>query len=510
MDRDRIVKDEHGRPLVDALVDRKALAERVCERYREVVDDWQALVASLQEPLPVTLWANPLRLSREELAGLLDRAGVASRPLPWNELALELDAEARPGLHWGFFAGLFQVQEAVSMLPVRLLDPQPGERVLDLCAAPGNKTAQIAVAMRNSGTVVANDLSRGRIPAVRQAIKRLGLMNVALTVKDGQGLTGRAGQFDRVLVDAPCTCEGTFRKVRVPQVVTARFRESTARTQLRLLERAVTLVRPGGRVVYSTCTFSPEENEAVVDAVLAAGAGTLRLLPARVEGFRGSPGLTGWQGRRFDPQLAGALRVWPHHENTGGFFVAVLEKSADVPAPEPVGYFRPPEEPAAEWLQPLTERLGIPVEVFQGVSVVKRGNRHVHLLPRDHRLPQAPAPDMLGLPAVRRKSLPLKPTTAAVQLFGHRASRNVLELGDEQLDRYRERRDTGVSERQLASCTGPGYVVVRYQGQTVGLGQLIYERESPRVWLRSLVPKAWGVTVAEEDLPASSGQSSAW
>ncbi|MCC5811543.1 MAG: RsmB/NOP family class I SAM-dependent RNA methyltransferase [Ectothiorhodospiraceae bacterium] len=497
MDRDRVVKDELGRPLFDVVVDRRALAERVCERYREVVDDWPALVETLLRPLPVTLWANPLRLSRERLVELLARSGIHARPLEWSESALELDPGARPGLHWGFFAGLFQVQEAVSMLPVQLLDPQPGERVLDLCAAPGNKTAQIAVAMRNTGTVVANDLNRGRVPAIRQTVKRLGLMNVAVTVKDGQGLTARAGLFDRVLVDAPCTCEGTFRKVRVPQVVTDRFRESTTRTQRRLLERAVALVRPGGRVVYSTCTFSPEENEAVVDAVIGASGGTMRLLPASIPGFPTGQGLTSWQGRRFDPQLSLAMRIWPHHANTGGFFVAVLEKRDDGPAAAPAEYFRPPEE-SAEWLSPFVDRLGIPAQVFADVSLVKRGNRHVHLVPRDHRLPQAPAPDMLGLPAVRRRSLPLKPTTAAVLLYGHLAVRNRVELSTVQLRDYLERADTSVEHSQLARCTGPGYVVVTYQEQTVGLGQLIYERESPRVWLRSLMPKAWRASVAEE------------
>ncbi len=493
------------RPMAPDFPTRQALARQLVARYAGIVDDPEALIRCLLEPLPTTFWRNPLRLSREALTALLARSGIEALPMSWNPDGLRLASDARPGQHWGFMAGLYQVQEEVSMLPVQLLDPQPGERVLDLCAAPGNKTAQIAMAMANTGTVVANDSGRGRISAIRQTLKRLGLMNVAITLKDGQSYPSRAGQFDRVLVDAPCTCEGTFRKVRVPQLVSDEFRQRTARVQERLLRRAVQLVRPGGRVVYSTCTFSPEENEAVVDAVLRDHRGALRLLPAHVAGFDAASGLTQWNGQRFDDQLRGSLRVWPHWRNTGGFFVAVLEKRGSARVSDDAAtYFQPPEE-HRDWLKPLTERLGIPEAVFSRVQPVKRGARHLHFLPADHRLPLAPPPEMLGLPAVRRKSLPLKPTTAAVLLYGDQASRNWLAVDDAQFRAYLRREDAELREAQLGHCEQPGYVVVRYQGVTVGLGQLIRDRDAPRAWLRSLMPKAWSLNVPEQE-PADPDQ----
>lgn len=469
---------------------KQALAEQVFSRYAGIVDDWDALLAALQRPLPITLWANPLRLSRDELLPLLAREGLHAEPIRWTAHGLRLSPDARPGLHWGFLAGLFRIQEEVSMLPVHLLDPQPGERVLDLCAAPGNKTAQIAVAMNNQGTVVSNDLKRGRIAAIRQSVKRLGLMNVAVTVCDGREIDGRVGSFDRVLVDAPCTCEGTFRKMRIPQIVDAGFRERTVRMQTALLRRAIHLTRPGGRIVYSTCTMAPEENESVVDSILRESDGALRLLPAGIAGFAASSGLAEWQGRAFHPDMPYCLRVWPHPEDTGGFFVAVLEKrSGQAPAEDP-DMLAPPDADQA-WYAPFTDRLGIPQAVFDNIRVVERGNRHVHMLPRTHAFPLSPAPDLLGLPAIRRRSLPLKPTTSAILLLGSHATRNTVELDDPQATAYLQRVDVDLRPDQLTNCTGPGYAVARYQGQALGLGQLIYHREDDGVHMASLMPKAW-------------------
>ncbi len=469
--------------------DLPGLAARLCDRYRDIIDAPQRMQETLLRPLPVTLWTNTLRLRRAELMALLHEDGLRASPVGWNAGGLKLPADARPGRHWGFLAGLFRIQEEVSMLPVQLLDPQPGERILDLCAAPGNKTAQIALAMQNTGTVVANDAKRGRIAAIRQTVKRLGLINCTVTVRDGQGIDRRAGTFDRVLVDAPCTCEGTFRKVRVPRIVDADTRNRAVRLQTNLLRRAIRLTRTGGRIVYSTCTFAPEENEGVVDAMLREQGRRLRLLPARVPGFDAAPGVTMWMGRSYDPRVRDCLRVWPHREDTGGFFVAVLEKVGGEVV-ERVPAFSASEE-SRNWLTPFIERLGMPDEVFRGVRLVRRGNQHIHAVPDDHVAPRAPAPELLGLPVVRRRSLPLKPTTASIVLWGHHASRNVVTLRADQAMAYLLRQACELEQSQLTACTGPGYAVVRLRNRVIGLGQLVYSPVGAGVKLLSLVPKTW-------------------
>ncbi len=296
-------------------------------RYRAIVDDWEAFVAALRRPLPVCAWTNTLRTTPAQVKAALEAEGLKPEPLAWRPDAFRLPSDSQPGNRLAYVLGHYHVQEEVSLLPVPLLDPQPGERVLDLCAAPGGKTAQIAVRMQNRGTVVANDRNPLRLRQLSGTIERLGLLNVTTTLHDGADYPLESGPFDRVLVDVPCSCEGNFRKDQQVADAFAGAPELCG-LQTALLHRAVMLCRPGGRIVYATCTFAPEENELVVDAVLRRWGEALRLLPAHLEGFRGAPGLIEWNGRRLHPSLEQTLRVWPHLNDTGGFFVAVLERQA--------------------------------------------------------------------------------------------------------------------------------------------------------------------------------------
>jgi NOL1/NOP2/sun family putative RNA methylase len=211
----------------------------------------------------------------------------------------------------------------VSAVPPVVLAPRPGERVLDACAAPGGKTAQLAGRMDDSGTLFANDANLGRLSSLRGNCDRLGVTCAAVLNRDGRDLDLPGGPVDRALVDAPCTCEGTIRKN--PDALDnwhEGYLERVAGTQKGILRRAVQLTKPGGVVVYSTCTFAPEENEAVLDHVLARE-------PCRVVSFDApldaAPGVTEWQDESYDPQVEGARRFYPHHNDTGGFFCAKLE-----------------------------------------------------------------------------------------------------------------------------------------------------------------------------------------
>ena len=295
-------------------------------RYQSIIDDWEGFQDSLTRPLPTCIWANPLKTSPEELEALLRQESISFQPLSWRPGAYRLLNTPRPGNRIAAVAGLYQIQEEVSMLPLELMDLHPGQRVLDTCAAPGNKTAQIAAALGNTGTLLANDRSFHRLKPLGRALDRLGIYNTSVMICDAANFPASIGTFDRILADVPCSCEGTSRKKLQAREATADDFRSLCNMQTAILRRSLELLRPGGRLVYSTCTFAPEENEAIIDAVLRDFSLPLEVLPARIEGFPATPGLVEWRGRQFDPRLERTLRVYPHQHDTGGFFLAVLER----------------------------------------------------------------------------------------------------------------------------------------------------------------------------------------
>lgn len=380
------------------------------------------------------------------------------------------------------------------MLPVHLLDLQPTDRVLDMCAAPGNKTVQMGVMMKNRGTIVAVDRNGGRMRAARQVLNRLGVVNVTAVSHDASNLPKSVGLFDKILADVPCTCEGTCRKD--PDIVnrlTESAHERMARKQKAILRKAVQLCRPGGRIVYSTCTFAPEENECVIDAVLQENAGRVRLLPAHIPGFAASPGLTRWQGRDLDATLALTLRVWPQQHDTGGFFMALLERLPD-DAGEDCGSSL---ETAAEmfasmvepdpWVEQITTRFGMPPAVFAVYDLLRWSKRGVWLINSDHQPLKLPRPDSIGIIFIRPKGKYPKLTTAGALLFGRQASRNLVDLDPEQMLAFYGRGEFPVSNTQLVANSGSGYLLVRFRGFPLGIG--IYRQAKGT--LESTFPKGW-------------------
>lgn len=458
------------------------------DRYRSLIDDWAAFAAALEAPLPGCVWANRLRVEPGQFAELLQAEGLSPKPLGWRPGAFRLPPEVKPGSQWWYLAGLGHSQEEVSQLPVTLLDPQPGERVLDLCAAPGGKSAQIVQAMDNRGTLVANDALVGRVRALRANLERLGALNVSTTLYDGSNYPGAAGGFDRVMVDAPCSGEGMLRKQSAPpgSIGNERLYQRYSRQQLSLLRRAFALCRPGGRIVYSTCTFAPEENELVLDRLLTEADGQLHLVDRACPGFRTRPGLTVWQGRRLDSSLSRAHRVWPELNDSGGFFAAVLEKAPDARAPEGDGEPLAPQE-APELARAVWQRYGIDPALGSGWTVAARTHKGLYLAHSGHRPPALPEPEALGLLLIRPRLRPPKLSTAGALLLGPQARTNFVELRPEQVRPYLQRQGQTLAAAQTEACTGRGFVLVRYRG--FGLGTGWFEPEGRG--LESLFPKRW-------------------
>lgn len=465
------------------------------ERYKPLLADWEAFVAATQRPLPDTIWANPFKTSAANLAVLMAQNDINLEPISWHSGGFKLPKGVGPGLRWEYLAGLYHVQEEVSMLPIYLLDLQATDRVLDMCAAPGNKTAQMAVQMGNRGTVVAVDRNVGRMRAARQVWNRLGIVNVTAVTHDAGNLPKSMGLFDKVLADVPCTCEGTCRKdPHIINRVDDSAHERMARRQKAILSKAVQLCRPGGRIVYATCTFAPEENEGVVDAILKESNGRVRLIPAQIPGFEFAPGVTEWQGQTFDPSLSLARRAWPQQNDTGGFFMALLERLPDDGVEETYGgeetavALYPDLEQRQPWLDLVTTHFGMPPEVFAEYAILRWSKRGIWIINADNRPVQTPKPDSVGMAFIRDKGKYPKLTTASSLLFGQHATKNLIDLDTEQLRAYYGREEFPISASQLIeNDEGSGYVMVRFQGFPIGIGV----HRQAKSTLESAFPKGW-------------------
>lgn len=296
------------------------------ERYAGIVDDYDAFVEACERPLPKTARVNRVKSSFDESRDALEDAGFGVEPLGWfgDGFRVEEPDGAKIGNTVPHYLGQIAVQEEVSMIPPVVLGnalPLGDALVLDACAAPGSKTTQVA---QDAAAVVANDDNFGRIAALRNNTDRLGLTNVAVTSYDGRRFPD-ALDFDAALVDVPCTSEATVRKnpeYRKPDAVTDDERASIVAVQKGILSRTLDVVNDGGRVVYSTCTFAPEENEAVVDHVVRKGKARVRSFDI---GLESSSGVVEWQGEEYDAEVEKTRRFYPHRNDTGGFYVALLE-----------------------------------------------------------------------------------------------------------------------------------------------------------------------------------------
>jgi 16S rRNA C967 or C1407 C5-methylase (RsmB/RsmF family)/NOL1/NOP2/fmu family ribosome biogenesis protein len=246
--------------------------------------------------------------------------GIGPR-IPWAEDAFYLDGESRLGSHPLHEAGACYIQEPSAMLPAAVLDPQPGERVLDLCAAPGGKTTQMGAGMRGQGLLVCNEPVQSRAQVLSRNVERMGLPNALVISAWPEELARHwPGAFDAVMVDAPCSGEGMFRRVpESREEWTPQAPAGCAQRQADILEAAARLVRPGGRMVYATCTLNNTENRDQIRAFLA-GHPEFSLRPFALPGVDGGEGM---------------FTCWPHRIRGEGQFCALLQKAGDEPGQLP-------------------------------------------------------------------------------------------------------------------------------------------------------------------------------
>jgi len=306
------------------------------ERMKSLLgDEFGQFMKSYEQSPHAGLRVNTLKISMEQFDEI---APFDLRPIPWCETGFYVPHGVKPGLHPYYHAGLYYIQEPSAMAPVELLQVEPGDRVLDLCAAPGGKTTQIAAKLQGKGVLVTNDIHAERTKALAKNVELYGVRNAVVLNESPERIANAFPHyFDKVLIDAPCSGEGMFRKDEdMVKSWEDHSVEKCVLMQRDILETAARLLAPGGTIVYSTCTFAPEENEAMIAEFLNVNRDFVVMDIPEETGF--APGRPEWV-RQMMPEKAeeteavldqtrGTARLWPHLLEGEGHYVAVLRHRA--------------------------------------------------------------------------------------------------------------------------------------------------------------------------------------
>ncbi len=364
-----------------------ALPAAFVERMGRLLgDELPAFVASFDGPRTRAIRRNPAKVTGDELAAIL---GVDLTPVPWCPTGYQLPDDVRLGGHPAHLAGLFYLQEPSAMAVIEALAPDRRSTVIDLAAAPGGKATHLAAAC-DQGLVVANEIDRARLGPLHDNVDLWGTTNVTTTSASIGALADGGLVVDAAVLDAPCTGEALFRRDpdTIRQWSPARV-DGAARRQAELLDDATRLVRPGGALVYSTCSFEPAENEDRVAELVerASDHGNGRW---RIVGGAPLPTVSPGFGGRAAPTER-AVRLWPHRQPGEGQFVAILERvddspnrserqamttAAPVPAPAPAA--GAPVDQADTDRSGRTERTGRTDQTGRTERTGRGGRRHSH------------------------------------------------------------------------------------------------------------------------------------
>jgi len=303
------------------------------ERIRLMLgDETEKYLKSLEREPFKSIRVNTLKIDVNELKERLAKKGwKIEQPFDSFPQALRIKSNLFPGELGKAIEhqlGYYYAQELASMMPPIALAPEKQDIILDLCAAPGSKTTEIAMILENQGTIIANDIRPDRIIALTSNLERCGVSNTIVTRMNGIILCRKLAEkgffFDKILVDATCSGEGIIRSdPDAMKIWNVNMIKKYSSMQKRLLSEALSCLKPEGILVYSTCTHAPEENEEVID--FAIKKFNVRVQDMKLP-LKTRQGITEWKGRKFDEQVKRCARIWPQDNDTEGFFIAKMKK----------------------------------------------------------------------------------------------------------------------------------------------------------------------------------------
>ncbi|MGV8150763.1 MAG: NOL1/NOP2/sun family putative RNA methylase [Candidatus Woesearchaeota archaeon] len=293
------------------------IANQLIKRYEELGCSCKNI--KLKDCLRV----NTLKISEEEITSRLKKLGVKISKIKYTHTGYFYESKFSLASTAEYLSGYLYIQESASQLPPQVLDPKPSETILDMCASPGSKTTQIAAMMKNTGTIIAMDNDSRRLLSLRNNIERCGVTNTILYKKDARFANDFGIEFDKILLDAPCSGnyvkEEKFFQTKNIQGIMER-----SRIQKELLKAAVKSLKKNGTLVYSTCSLEPEEDEMNIDWLLTKYP-EMKLEETGLE--IGEPGLIKAFGKKLNPEIKKTRRFWPEKTGTEGFYIAKLKKT---------------------------------------------------------------------------------------------------------------------------------------------------------------------------------------
>ena len=308
------------------MADEKIL-KKFKERYGSIVGDQKEFFSCIEAHLPKAFRVNTLKADKKSVVEKFKEYGIEINQVNWYKDAFITDFFAI-GNTIEHFMGHIYIQELTSMIPPLIISDllKGNSLVIDAAAAPGSKTTQIAAFMGNKGTIIANDVNYSRIKSLKFNIEKLGVLNTIITNQDFRFFSF-PGKAEILLLDAPCTSEGTIRK---GPAILSNWSEAQifgmSRLQKQMILKGFDLVKESGYLIYSTCTFAPEENEEVVQYLVDNRKG-VEIEKIKIDGLKLTPGILEWEKKKFSDEISKTIRIWPHHNDTGGFFVAKIRKT---------------------------------------------------------------------------------------------------------------------------------------------------------------------------------------
>ena len=297
------------------------------KRYIKIlgIEDTIKLLKANEEPLNPTIRSNLLKITPEKLKENLAKKDFKLETIEWVPYGFEvLEAKLNIGSTHEYLQGYYYLQNKASMLPPLVLNPKPNETVIDMCAAPGSKSTHLAQIMNNQGTLILIEKNIKRIPSLEMNLRRMGITNSIILNTDAINLQEFNIDADKILLDAPCTGEGLVRED--PSRKTSKTvydLEKMAKIQKKLLASGLNSLKPGGLLLYSTCSIGPEENELVIDEVLKNNS---KVQIVKINKNYGVNGLTSFNGKSLLDDLIYSQRIYPHLHNTIGFFLCLIKR----------------------------------------------------------------------------------------------------------------------------------------------------------------------------------------